>query len=785
MCSEPEQPSTDDGSKNEKFCVDLILVTGDIAERAEIDEYDPPVEFLTLLRKELKESFHKLPEICVIPGNHDVNRAACEKAENKSAADQFKAKFDAYNEFASRFSDELRIDFEKPFVFKRLQRKRDDGQEFRLELVGLNSCMQESHREQDHFGYIGGQQLHQLSTFLKGKKFLPYSIRIAAFHHNPLLQGQATTEAIEALYAASPSADGRNHALNLRNYLHDSRALLTQLAENGFQVALHGHQHVDDVFTIGLPARGYGEPFARSTIVALGAGSAGLRHGTTPQPSIASALLLRFEPIPWGWKMETRRITFAVHGMIHPHVDVEIGDVETLILPRGQPLEAITVVADTLSLDTLSPISDLILPMDMKDKAKDKDKLLRDSKGQFNLAEDFKFLNKENFELWSTGLKREDLQPFEKSVMHLTSLDAEKSIELLEDLIQVLPKAEPKSSMTTELTEARDRLMQGVVKVSLLTKLKSQFNDSDANDLLNDLKLLFPLGLRSWAKDYFYRDEPMLALRELDLTTNKNIPRIKLYVERFSKTAIFNWNLRADILTSHNTCNNKKDCTFWKKWICNEKDPVKLVEKFFFLSWRCAITVIATVRERHEENYTKWTIVVRKRRDSDGSEFDSVTNFVRAACRPSEFKYENFDKPVPVTDSAEALTNAVSKALERETGCSRCEDLLKQLRLIALYLDPLEITPVWLCWLDMDKLAFEKFTANSAHYSEGSNTDALKAESDLEYVMVPLGKPDSEQVDEIVFLCKAIMRAAGATYMSEDTRLALRLWLDWQKDHHL
>jgi 3',5'-cyclic AMP phosphodiesterase CpdA len=333
--------------RDSPFAVDLILVTGDVAERAEVDEYGPPLIFLNLLRKELKDAFSVFPEICVIPGNHNVNRTQCGGSHSRPEQEQFDAKFGAYNDFARQLDEGLCVTFYQPFVFKEVERGHN-GQKIRLELVGFNSCIKESDREQDHYGYIGERQLDRLHGFLRRIQSTPYSIRVAAFHHNPLLQGQAIAEVVEALYRASPAGEARRLTLDLRNYLHDSRSVLAKLAEHGFHVALHGHQHIDDAFAIGFPGR-YGEPFARSTVITLGAGSAGLRQGTGPQPSVASALLLSFEPVTWGWRLETRRIIIRVHGRIHPDVEVRAGDAETLILPRAQPLEAISAVARSLN----------------------------------------------------------------------------------------------------------------------------------------------------------------------------------------------------------------------------------------------------------------------------------------------------------------------------------------------------------------------------------------------------------------------------------------------------
>lgn len=234
--------------------VDLIAVTGDIAERGDIDEYGAALQFLLLLQKSLKDAFDLRPEICVIPGNHDINRRLCERARAKGATAtvEFEAKFSAYNEFARQIDESLQVSFDQPFVFMKSVHQHDK-KKIQFEFVGLNSCIRESDLEHDHYGYVGERQLMLLHDYLRKQPSSPYALRVAAFHHNALLQGAVSAELIEELYKKSQGEGARPVAMDLRNYLHDSRPVLAALAADGFHVALHGHQHYDDMFNLSLP----------------------------------------------------------------------------------------------------------------------------------------------------------------------------------------------------------------------------------------------------------------------------------------------------------------------------------------------------------------------------------------------------------------------------------------------------------------------------------------------------------------------------------------------------
>jgi hypothetical protein len=83
--------------------------------------------------------------------------------------------------------------------------------------------------------------------------------------------------------------------------------------------------------------------------------------------------------------------------------------------------------------------------------------------------------------------------------------------------------------------------------------------------------------------------------------------------------------------------------------------------------------------------------------------------------------------------------------------------------------DPLNITPVWLYWLDIDDAKFEEFEARSTQGRDGW-------ESGWTYAKVPI------QHDSWRDLRNAILHATGARRMSADPELGLRVWFHWVKE---
>jgi Transposase IS116/IS110/IS902 family/Calcineurin-like phosphoesterase len=145
-------------AENDGLRPDLMVITGDLADCGRPSEFEQVAQFLIALTEALE-----LPRrhVAIVPGNHDVNRNACEAYFLRQKADErepvapywpkwehFAAVFEQYYERVAGVSftpDEPRTLFEMP--------------DLAVVVAGLNSTMAESHRDADHYGLVGQHQL--------------------------------------------------------------------------------------------------------------------------------------------------------------------------------------------------------------------------------------------------------------------------------------------------------------------------------------------------------------------------------------------------------------------------------------------------------------------------------------------------------------------------------------------------------------------------------------------------------------------------------------------------
>ena len=159
---------------------DLMVVTGDLAEWGLRSEFRQVGEFLGALSEAAE-----IPRrhVAIVPGNHDINRKACEAYFAEQESDetrpvapywpkwrQFAAAFDDFYAGIATFTpDEPWTLFEMP--------------ELAVVVAGLNSTMAESHRDTDHYGWSGEHQLRWFADRLGGYRARGW-LRLAAIHHN-------------------------------------------------------------------------------------------------------------------------------------------------------------------------------------------------------------------------------------------------------------------------------------------------------------------------------------------------------------------------------------------------------------------------------------------------------------------------------------------------------------------------------------------------------------------------------------------------------------------------
>jgi len=226
-----------------------VVVTGDVAEWSVPQEYALARSFFEKLAAKLK-----LPRerIVVVPGNHDVNRDLCQaarltaKARDQDFDEPYIDKFGNYRGFYNElFKDIFRFDETNLFQVH----------EFRAEetlIVGFNSCVRESERDEDHYGWIGLEQVHAARARCDEIDAGGQWLRIAAMHHN---------------FLCGSDLDNEN--------LRDADQIRPALEKGGFHLILHGHRHIAHI-------EQRKNVTAKAPLTILATGSAGLDAETLP-----------------------------------------------------------------------------------------------------------------------------------------------------------------------------------------------------------------------------------------------------------------------------------------------------------------------------------------------------------------------------------------------------------------------------------------------------------------------------------------------------------------------
>jgi DNA-binding beta-propeller fold protein YncE len=163
---------------------DLLVVSGDLAKSGMPSEFAHALRFL----EQLSEDLH-LPRrhVVIVPGTHDVNRKACRAYFSRCDADEeepvppFWPKWRHFSAMVHEFyRDEpsIRFEVDEPWTLFEMP-------DLQVVVAGLNSTIAESHRDEDHYGFLGQAQLRwfaeRLATF-EERGWL----RIGVVHHHSL-----------------------------------------------------------------------------------------------------------------------------------------------------------------------------------------------------------------------------------------------------------------------------------------------------------------------------------------------------------------------------------------------------------------------------------------------------------------------------------------------------------------------------------------------------------------------------------------------------------------------
>ncbi len=193
--------------------LDLVIVSGDIANHADEAEYEAAKQFLYLLclRFSLQQS-----KVVIVPGNHDVNWNIGDKAYQK-VGNEIRCVTEKHQQRFKPFADFYRGVRNEPYLLD----YQDQGilyhfPEQKILILGLNSAWKLD-RFQTQDADINSDALNNALTRVSNNSNLYQDCLKFAVWHHPL----------------NSSDEDR---------IKDS-AFMERLAQAGFQVVLHGHVH--------------------------------------------------------------------------------------------------------------------------------------------------------------------------------------------------------------------------------------------------------------------------------------------------------------------------------------------------------------------------------------------------------------------------------------------------------------------------------------------------------------------------------------------------------------
>ncbi|MBV9728682.1 MAG: TIR domain-containing protein [Pseudonocardiales bacterium] len=162
---------------------DLILVTGDLMESGRPRERDDALTFLTGLRVLLGLEPDRL---LIVPGNHDVSRAACHSYFLQCEARDIQPQrpyFPKLEHYTQLF-DELYQGLDGPLFDTAQPWTLFAVPGLRVAIAGLNSTMSVTHRPEDDYGWIGEEQAAWFA-----KRLRPFEdsawLRVGIIRHDP------------------------------------------------------------------------------------------------------------------------------------------------------------------------------------------------------------------------------------------------------------------------------------------------------------------------------------------------------------------------------------------------------------------------------------------------------------------------------------------------------------------------------------------------------------------------------------------------------------------------
>ena len=121
----------------------------------------------------------------IVPGNHDINRVSCQAyfldcaSNEETPVAPYWRKWEHFHRmFRAFYGDSASIQFtpDEPWTWY-------EYKDLVLVVAGLNSTIAESHRDEDHHGYVGEKQLRWFADRLRAYEGMGW-FRLGVMHHN-------------------------------------------------------------------------------------------------------------------------------------------------------------------------------------------------------------------------------------------------------------------------------------------------------------------------------------------------------------------------------------------------------------------------------------------------------------------------------------------------------------------------------------------------------------------------------------------------------------------------
>ncbi|MCP4549161.1 MAG: SUMF1/EgtB/PvdO family nonheme iron enzyme [bacterium] len=275
--------------------VNLVVVTGDIAETGKPNEFAAGAAFLGSLAGELGLERRKF---VFVPGNHDVSWPACKREvtyqeEEEFDDDELRRRMDAmklihYEAFLGDFYDvEALAKIAEPLVHGAYLYSFPD---LRVSVAALNSCEVESHRAEDHRGLISRAQAQSVMDAWHNDQATARWLKILAVHHNPVATVRKNVEQwrvyLKEQGVFKPGLISRyeSDVVGFEGKEH----LQAVVEDQNVQLVLHGHHHAKSETSWNWRQNG------RAHV--LSAGSLTLEADHLPKDEPASIRLIVLEP---------------------------------------------------------------------------------------------------------------------------------------------------------------------------------------------------------------------------------------------------------------------------------------------------------------------------------------------------------------------------------------------------------------------------------------------------------------------------------------------------------